>query len=166
MPKVKFRDGSRFPVQASIASRALAEIARRNKQLTPEGVVESSRPADAPLHRCFEWDNTRAAEEHRKEQARRLIRSIYVIQDDPRTGASRETIAYISADGDDGRCYISSARLMTDADLRSAAISEALRSLEAWQRRYHHLQELRPLFQAIRRGRNRAQAKDRSTAIA
>lgn len=46
--------------------------------LTPALVVEEATPVGAPLHPFFEWDDTKAAHEHRLSQARHLIRSVRV----------------------------------------------------------------------------------------
>lgn len=47
--------------------------------LEAEDVVESARSADSPLHRFFEWDDAKAAHQHRLSQARRLIRMVTVV---------------------------------------------------------------------------------------
>lgn len=41
--------------------------------LTPSAVVDAARPEGHPLHSRFEWDDTVAAEAHRRQQARQLI---------------------------------------------------------------------------------------------
>ena len=47
-------------------------------KLRPVDVVDAARPATAPLHPLFTWDNKKAAEEHRLWQARQLIREVEV----------------------------------------------------------------------------------------
>lgn len=47
-------------------------------RVEPEAVVEASRPVSAPLHPYFEWDDAKAAEKYRKDQAGHLIRCIAV----------------------------------------------------------------------------------------
>ena len=56
---------------------ALAELESSGGRLTPNGVVEAARDAASPLHYHFEWDDSVAAEQHRLDQARRLITSVY-----------------------------------------------------------------------------------------
>jgi len=46
--------------------------------LTPERVVEHACEATSPLHEFFEWDDALAAQAHRLQQARSLIRSVRV----------------------------------------------------------------------------------------
>jgi hypothetical protein len=47
-------------------------------KLRPVDVVEAARPATAPLHPLFTWDNKKAAEEYRLWQAREVIREVVV----------------------------------------------------------------------------------------
>lgn len=50
-------------------------------ELTADLVVEEARPKQSPLHPYFEWDDRRAAEQHRLEQARLMIRRVkFVVQ--------------------------------------------------------------------------------------
>ncbi len=57
--------------------RALQALERAGK-LTPGDVVAAARESDSPLHDCFEWDDSKAAECWRLEEARGLIRSVLV----------------------------------------------------------------------------------------
>jgi len=57
---------------------AIAELEQRGR-LSPADVVETARDPASPLHHCFDWDDSTAAESWRLEQARRLIRSVRVV---------------------------------------------------------------------------------------
>lgn len=59
--------------------QALAALEAANKGiLRPEDVVEAARPKGSVLHSSFTWDNRAAAEAHRINEARTLIRSVRV----------------------------------------------------------------------------------------
>lgn len=47
-------------------------------RLSPDIVVAAAIDPTSPLHSKFEWDDTEAAKEHRRNQARALIRSVRV----------------------------------------------------------------------------------------
>ena len=80
MSKFEFKKGSRVKgVSADVAGNELARIYQQEQQLKPAKVVDESRPEAAPLHPVFEWDDKVAAEKHREDQARHLIRSVRVI---------------------------------------------------------------------------------------
>lgn len=75
-----FRPGMNYPIPAETVADELESIRARGT-LTAPAVVDAARPKDAPLHPCFEWNNPTAAEKYREYQARKLIRSVRVIQE-------------------------------------------------------------------------------------
>lgn len=67
--------------QAVNIAAELEAIENEHGQLRPEDVVNVASRPDHPLHDCFEWDDSVAAEQYRIDQARTLIRSVrYEIQ--------------------------------------------------------------------------------------
>lgn len=73
--------GTRHKVSAETAGKVFDELTAKDA-LTPQNLVDVSRPEEAPLHKEFEWDDSKAAEEYRKEQARCLIRHLVIIPAD------------------------------------------------------------------------------------
>jgi len=144
-----WRDGARFPVKPQVAGEELERISNENDgNLTPRSVVEESKPEEAPLHPCFEWDDERAAELHRDEQARNVIRSVHVTIED--SGNTEPQISYINVEVENvGSSYLPADRVMQDPDLRKQALNDALILLRGVQRRYQNLEELRDVFAAI-----------------
>jgi hypothetical protein len=115
-------------------------------------VVEDARPPDAALHWAFEWDNPTAAEKYREEQARHLIRSVYVVHR-AEDGTETPALGYLHVQlAEIGPAYVTTARAMSDADLRKQALEDAKAGLRSWQRRNAHLEELAPVLAAIERG--------------
>lgn len=110
-------------------------------RLTPRVVVDSARPIDSPLHPIFEWDDLRAAELHREDQARHVLSSIRIVQprDDPKQ-APRSIHAYVSLeediDGEAQRAYVPMLRVFNDADLLKQAIERAAAELRSFEDRY------------------------------
>ena len=90
--KYAFRDGYGFAnVNADVAGNELAKLTKKHGALTPDVVVEDARPEDAALHPVFEWDDFKAAEAHRRQQARTLIRSVQVVRETD-TGEVRQPV--------------------------------------------------------------------------
>ena len=58
-----------MPVDAQTAGDELERVYKKRGDIKPSTLVEESRPASAPLHRCFEWDDAIAAEKYRESQA-------------------------------------------------------------------------------------------------
>lgn len=56
----------------------LIKIYKKHKELTPDLVLSYAKNSNNALHACFEWDNEKAGESHRKWQARQLIRCVVI----------------------------------------------------------------------------------------
>lgn len=115
---------------------ALEEIAASHGGcLTPEAVVAAAREPTHPLHEMFTWDDADAAEKHRLDQARQIIRSVrVVVQTDTREVS---TVFYVRDPEKPGRDqgYISLPRLRSDVDVaRDALIAEFSRAAAALKR--------------------------------
>ena len=52
--------------------------------ITPKHVVKRAEPPENYLHRFFEWNDKKAAQKYREEQARKLINSIVIVKEDPK----------------------------------------------------------------------------------
>jgi hypothetical protein len=115
-------------------------------QLHPQAVVEGARNPKSVLHSHFEWDDKKAAELHRTDQARALIRSIRVIDDDE---VSRP--AFLSIRADDGVGYRTFQDVLTSPDLRQRLLEQAQRDLDSWTARYRELREIVELVEPARR---------------
>lgn len=118
--------------------------------LRPRRVWQEATPDDHPLHPHFEWDDAEAAKSYRDDQARALIRSIRVVDED---GDDRP--AYLNVKDRGGHAYHSVENVLASADLRVAVLRAAERDLAAWQSRYRDLREIvdavEPARQALRR---------------
>src|SRR5690606_1315589 len=70
-------------VDAQTAGKELERIREANDgRLRPEDVVVSAQKQDSPLHAIFTWDDSKAANEYRLSQARRLIRLVVIERKD------------------------------------------------------------------------------------
>lgn len=127
----------------------------RRGVLRPRSVVDEAESAEHPLHDLFDWDNDAAADKHRLWQARQLIIRVRVTIYEHQTETVR---AYHSLSSerrqpgeDEGLGSAGSYRplteIMSNEDLRGMLLSDALRDLRTYQRKYQTLVELVPLFE-------------------
>jgi len=118
-------------------------------ELRPQHIVESAKWTRSPLHNYFDWDNESAAEKHRIDQARQMVRSIFLVVETPE--GPRETRAFVSVTSniEDGKRYVDVATALTTKDYRSQIIDEALRAVKTWRAKYRDYKELTPIFKAI-----------------
>lgn len=78
-PKIVFRAGSHITgVDPTSAAVELERIRSVHGSITPRATVDEAAHPDNPIHKAFEWDDAKAADEHRLAQARRLIRAVCI----------------------------------------------------------------------------------------
>jgi len=155
--KYTFVKGSRLSrAKADAAGRRLGKIAGKTGRLTPQVVVDDARDRTSPLHGFFEWNDGRAAEQYRLDQARHLIRSVKVTYADVADSTGpREIKAYVSFGDDDEAPYMATRKVLATKAGRAALLAQALTELENLKQRYAELEELAAIFAAIERAKNR-----------
>ena len=150
--------------QAQVVGQRLNEMERERGELTPDRVVREAKKKSSPLHRYFTWDDGRAADLQRLAEARFLIRSIEVtvIVGPKKKEVITRAFANLRPQGArDTMPYLSSVRVLRDAELRERWVSLALGEAESWMARYQHLNELSSVFRAVERARERIASKRR-----
>lgn len=147
--EIKWKNGSRVKTPATAAHKELERIRKKNGgALDAVAVVEASRSKRAVLHKEFEWDDAVAAEEHRRERARYLMRHIVVVVEDL-DDKEIDAPAYVAERRkDDMRSYAPLEDVMSDPDRRAVMLHEALATLLRFRVKYRHLQELAIVFRA------------------
>lgn len=144
--------------QIETASTVITQLAERNGGIiTPQIVLDSSRPKNAPLHPHFCWNNSKAAEEYRLIQAAGLIRSIKVTYTKP-----DETTVRIRAwshvkpedDGEEtevtGRgVYVATETAMGVESYRDQILAQCKRDAAAFVAKYKCLTEAAKIIEAM-----------------
>lgn len=122
----KWRESFRAPgrVEATQAAKELDRIRTKNGTLTPDAVVEESRPVKAPLHRAFEWDDQKAATQFRRHQATTLIRALVVIE----TNETPEHRKFVLVDDTEGKQVYEDATIVVNDE---GLFVDCLRRLES-----------------------------------
>jgi hypothetical protein len=133
-----------------IIGEALDEIAAGQGigGLDPKPVVDAARSSNHPLHPHFEWDDAKAAESFRLDQARNLISLVRVVDAESKDGTSR---AWQSIRGDAGVSYRHITEIKSSLDLQTALLRQADRELEAFQKRFRELTEVCDLVAQARK---------------
>lgn len=142
----------------------IAEHDERN-QLRPEAVLEHARAPNSPLHGCFTWDDTDAGMQWRLHEARRLINTYYVVIDQR---PPIKTRAYVSLKSErvQGGGYTPIRRVLSEPELHAEMLRNARADLDAMERRYGGLKELKPLFEVWHRLRRRVHREKHSHVAA
>jgi hypothetical protein len=146
--KYRWRAGARETLDAQSVGEHLETLRAEHGGLTAHTVLGDATSPRSPLHDGFEWDDGRAAHEHRLHQARMMLAHIAVVvstgDDD-----SRDIRAFVVVNRGTQDRYESISVVMRDPVLRHQVLMRALRELESWERRYHDLREFGGVRAAI-----------------
>lgn len=124
--------------------------------LKPEDVVEWARThQNSELHSSLEWNDAKAAHEHRVWQVRRLIAVHVIAEEGDRTLVSL-TVDRVRQGGG----YRDIRDVMRVDELRACLLSDALEELERVKAKYDRLTELADVWVAV----HKAKTRTRSTA--
>lgn len=149
-----WRPGSRVSLDPEKAGREMERVRCANGgSLTPDALLERARSANSACHAHFEWDDTKAAHQHRLGQAGDLIRMIAVDVSHSNIEPPKPIRAFVSVERDGERSYTSTSHALSDAALRAQVLDRAWRDLEAWRERHAELTEFAKVFAAIDQAR-------------
>ena len=82
--KYVWNEGYFAKVDAETAGQICEEL-MRDGRLNAQELINISRNQDSPMHNCFLWDNRKASEKWRCQQAKVLISALRVITDEDKT---------------------------------------------------------------------------------
>ena len=63
------------------AQRVCDELREIGDEITPEDIVQAAEDESTELHKCFEWDDTKAANKYRLYQARILTSQLVFVRE-------------------------------------------------------------------------------------
>lgn len=138
----------------------LDRIYRRDGILVPAIVVDEARPEQAPLHPQFTWDDGIAAEEWRREEARRLIR-VHRIVIDEAAAKEPQTVQVNVTDGPSVpaymnithpvtglRGYYATEDLLADERTKELLLQQVRRDIASLRRKYQGLVDFDSVLQS------------------
>jgi hypothetical protein len=123
---------------------ALQAVYDKHNKLTPDLVVEEARQnsseAGKILHSRLEWDNEKAGEAWRREQASQLIRVAYATYKNEE-GENKKIRAFHSVPSEKGHVYEPLEKIKTDEFTRNLVLQQMEREWRAMYDRYRDFAE-------------------------
>ena len=139
--------------QAQFVGPELLRIKREREVVKASIVVDTARPQDALLHSFFTWDDGKAAELYREDEARHLIRSVLIIKvGQEEIEPVRAFVSVRAVRGEkrfEGQGYITTLQAVSEPKYRDQVLEEARKELVGWRKRYVALKEFAAVFSAI-----------------
>jgi hypothetical protein len=115
--------------------------------LEPDTVVQAARDEKSPLHAAFEWDDSKAAHQHRLQTAGLLIRSVLVMVTGSRGTQPRRTRVSVTAGDTQGGA--TTARVVSPEEMHRARVDRGWQELEDWHKQYGVLAEFAGIAAAL-----------------
>jgi hypothetical protein len=144
-----WRPGQGHNADPQAVGKAIEDAIAREGAAAPRIIAEEAKDENHAFHPLLEWNDEKAAGEYRVGQARAVIRSVRVLRDgDEGEADSGPAFVHVKpTNGAEGYQKIDDA--MASEDVRKAVIREAMSQLNGFRRRYKHLVEFQPVFDAL-----------------
>ena len=113
-------------------------------KFTPMEVLEKAKDETTELHKCFEWNDSIAAEKYRLEQAKEIIRMLVYEKE-----TKEQAVVRYYAKTETKHVYQPTKQFLVQEDEYQGLLRRALAELEAFKNKYHTLTELESIFDAM-----------------
>lgn len=127
----------KYPLQYKGSAQSVGEELERIRQqkgeLSPKTVVEQARSLTSPLHDYFEWNDQKAAESHRRHQARQLITAVRVVYKE--NSEPKTMRPFVKLTGSK-KSYVSTVEVMNDAEKAAMLLEQLRRDLHRVYNKY------------------------------
>lgn len=134
-------------VPAEKVADHIKKLEKKYGEVTREVFLDSARSEKSAMHCLFEWDDAKAAEKYRLQQAQVIITSIRVTvhsEDKPPI----ITRAFVQ-DREVSSGYVNITKALSEEDKRERILEEARKEALWFKSKYEHLEELAAVIETI-----------------
>ncbi len=131
--KYKARKGSKFQKKdAQVIGETIEKLKEKKGYVKTEDIVESARIKKSPLHKYFEWDNSKAAQKYRLQQARGMISSVVEVIVVSEEKVEQRSFFSVTAktNGNSEKVYVTLKDAVETTDYRKQLLNQAITTLE------------------------------------
>ena len=132
-------------------NKCYQEIQEIGDEVKPEQVLDKARDANCELHKCFDWDDSSAAEKYRLHQARKVVGNLIVVtretDDEAKEPVQFRVMLKNDTAVDSG--YKQTLVMVRDEDEYKKLLDQAYRELHSFKQKYSCLSELAEIIALI-----------------
>lgn len=139
--------GPERAVSAEKVAKHIEHLEKQFGEVTSKTFLDSARDEDSEMHSLFEWDDTKAAEHWRMQQASVIIASIRVNVVEEEREPIR-TRAYVQHEPRQSG-YISVGKALSEEDKRNKVIMQARKEASWFIEKYKAFEELAEVIEAM-----------------
>ena len=124
-----------------IEKKLLTQIAKRSGgRLLVDDVLAEAKSESSPLHRHFEWDDSEAADQYRRQQARALIQRcrIQLMETEP---VQIRAFVSLPTDRENGGGYRLITEVAGDVYLKEEMLRDIRMTITRWTQKLHLLDQ-------------------------
>ena len=133
------------------ATKCYEEIQEIGDEVNPEQVVDRARDKSSELHKCFDWNNSVAADKWRLHQARNVLNHLIVVKrevdDDEKEPVQFRVM--MKNDRSENSGYKQTVIMVKDEDEYKKLLEQAYAELHAFKKKYSCLSELSEILALI-----------------
>ena len=145
MSAYRWKTGSKHNVKAEIAGKVFEEL-EQTIGLNAQNLVNVSRSEDAPMHKAFEWNDAKAGEEWRKQQARTYINHLEIVIDEDNKDLPI-TRAFVQYKKDEN--YENIVTVLSDPAKSNSFFEMGMKMLKDFKKRYGEVKEFAKVIAEI-----------------
>lgn len=129
------------------AEKCFSEIQSIGESASPQQILEKARDSATELHKCFEWDDTVAAEKYRLQQARQIVCSLVYkkTEEEPKESPKIRVMQHIVSESG----YKPVKVIIQNQDEYTQLLMQAKTELNSFKNRYERIVELEEVIRAI-----------------
>lgn len=132
------------------ANKCYEEIKQIGDEVKPEQVLDKAKDKNSELHKCFDWNNSSAANKYRLIQAREVIRHLIVIQrDDEKENEPIQFRVMLKNERTHESGYKQTIVMVKDEDEYKKLLDQAYAELHSFKQKYSCLSELANILALI-----------------
>ena len=133
------------------AQKCYKEIQEIGEEVKPEQVLKKARNKKSELHKCFDWDDSSAAEKYRMSQARSVLNHLIVIKRDMENDEYQpvQFRVMLKNDRSESSGYKQTIVMVRDEDEYKKMLELAYAELHAFKQKYSCLSELSEILSLI-----------------
>lgn len=125
------------------------EITSIGDDFTCSQIVDKARDENTELHKCFEWNDSVAAEKYRLKQAQQVVTHLVIVRQNPDKEPEKTNIRLLVNDGTNTNTYKPIRFVVKKQDEYEQLLEKARAELQAFKRKYSNLSELEEILSLI-----------------
>lgn len=143
------KDGPTPKVDAQVFGDTVEKLSSDLVSAKPEDIVEAARSKKSPIHDIFEWQDDKAAELFRRQQARHFVGALQIVRVEFSQGPTVSNRAFFSVKTESRTGYIDHDRILNDRDLKKQVLETARKELENYIRKFGSVMALGTYVQRL-----------------